>query len=291
VRMACAPATTGHLMNRKSIYDYIDGLGERFTGYRIRVGSGGNPPTVGVVAVDADADRIQSRFKSQTVAAVPQEELASAIEEMAADAGWPDENPTLRIHSITCDGKAGPSYANTKRTSDGTLEGSSATSIEALCQTVVRMAQIQTKTIDILTETIAHSKEMEEMSAHRWLEARQDQLAAEAESMATSLLAEAEQPESTAFQDAALTTLQQVANRLTSPPPTVTVETLIGLLEADPQLAIQLATDPRVVELVTRASVVQGPSQDETNARPPKKKAPRNVDSCRKKSGADPDPS
>jgi len=255
-------------MNRKTIFDYIDGLGEQFSGYRIRVGSGGNPPTIGVVAAEEDAARIQKRFKSQTVAAVAQEELASAIEEMAADAGWPDEHPTLRIHSITADGRAGPSYANTKRTSDGTVEGSSATSIEALCQTVVRMAQIQTKTIDILTETIAHSKEMEEMSAHRWLEARQDQLAAEAESMATALLAEAEQPENTAFQDAALATLQQVATKLSAPPPTVTVETVIGLLEADPGLAIQLATDPRVVELVTRASVNRPMPQDTPDAPP-----------------------
>ena len=248
-------------MNRKTIDDYIDGLGERFAGYRIRVGSGGNPPTIGVVAAEEDAARIQKRFKSQTVAAVPFAELASAIEEMAADAGWPDEYPTLRIHSITADGKAGPSYANTKRTSDGTVEGSSATSIDALCQTVVRMAQIQTKTIDILTETIAHSKEMEELSAQRWLEARQDQLEAEAETMATALLAEAEQPETSAFQDAALTTLQQVATKPTAPPPSVTVENVIGLLEADPHLAIQLAQDPRVIALVTRATVVKREAQ------------------------------
>ena len=255
-------------MNRKSIFDYVDGLGERYTGYRIRVGSGGNPPTIGVVAAEEDADRIQKRFKSQTVSAVPFAELASAIEEMAADAGWPDEHPTLRIHSLTADNKAGPSYANTKRTSDGTVEGSSAVSIEALCQTVVRMANIQTRTIDILTETIAHSKEMEEHAAHRWIEARQDQLDAEAETMATSLLAEAEQPDNSAFQEAALSTLQGVAAKLTAAPPQFTVENVISLLQSDPQLAIDLASDPRVVELVSRASIVQKEADKEPPAPP-----------------------
>lgn len=263
-------------MALKNLHDWIESHQGRFAGYRLRVGSGANPPTLAIVATAEAADRLGRRFKTSTIEVADDvDDLSGVIEELASEHGYPTENPTLRLHALGLKpSEDGASFTQPrKRTETRSVDGSSAGAIEALTGALVAMNRSAVKTIDILTETLAHREETLEQAIESLVEARADQAEAEADNLATQVISQASEPDNNPLQEAAARTLETIAARFngSSAPPRVDVDTVIGLLEADPDLARSLAQDPRVVDLVMRSVVVEAP-QDAPQA-PKKRKA------------------
>ena len=266
-------------MNKKTIEEYVEGLPESNVIFRVRVGRRANPPTVGSVCVEGCEAAAKRRVKCEPVVVEDRADLAYAIEDMAADAGYPDEHPTIRIDPHTAEGRAGTSsYTCTQKNSGDQVASSNAIAIETLCSTVVSMARIQTKTIDVLTDTLAHREETMEQAIEALVQARSDQSDAEAESIATALIAEAQEPETDPLKEAAARTLEGIVAHLAqngAGSPELTAESVIGILEANPQLAVDLARDPRVVDLVMRAAVTP---PEQPTPKKKTKKAPRGTE-------------
>ena len=103
--------------------------------------------------------------------------------------------------------------------------------------------------------------------------------------MAASLILDIEQGGAAPLKEAAARTLEAVAPLLLGAvpngagAPAVDVATVIGLLEADPALAVSLAQDPRVVALIMSANGVPvtppEPPEPAETAPPAKKRRPR----------------
>lgn len=252
-------------MNKKTVSQWIEEMvAAEIVAFKVRVGSSSNPTVIGVVSLESHWEKMRSKFPSQTVIPCELEEIDSAVEEMAADAGWMTEHPTIRIHAVKAGGANGPTYASTNRnaTPSGTVEGASAFAIRELTNAVLKSNNVLVRSVDILTETIAHSKETEEFAAERYLEAREGQLSAEAETMATEMIAavEASETSDNGLAQAGIQALQQIAVALA---PAVAASTTAGgdlvtqlkqKLRSDPALLMQVASDPEVIELVLSAA-------------------------------------
>ena len=277
-------------MTRKTLHEWIDSHAGKYPAYRLRVGSGANPPTVAIVCTVESADKLSKRFKTATVElADDTDDLSGVIEEIATDHGYPNEAPTLRLHALGATStEDGASFTEPRRrTETPTIEASTAASIEALCGSIVQAMRVNVKTIDILTETIAHREDTATHLMEQMLQARDDQNAAEADAMAASLILDIEQGGADPLKEAAARTLEAVAPLLLgvvpngAGAPAVDVDTVIGLLEADPALAVSLAQDPRIVALIMSANAVQVQTPQPEAPQPvktppePKKRRPR----------------
>lgn len=248
---------------RRTLHEWIELHGGKFPAYRLRVGSGANPPTVAIVCTVAAADKLARRFKTATIeTADDTDDLSGVIEELAADYGYPLENPTLRLHALgEKPADDGASYtAPRQRTEAPTVESSSAASIQAMAAALIQAMRVNVKCIDVLTETIAHGEEIRATAIESMLMARAAQNEAEAEAMASSLLLDLEQDEPNPLMTAAANTLENIGPMLLGMTngghaPQLDADTVVDLLESDPQLAAELGSDPRIIDLVMRQAL------------------------------------
>ena len=262
---------------RRTLHEWIELHGGKFPAYRLRVGSGANPPTVAVVCTVAAADKLARRFKTATIETADDvDDLSGVIEELAADHGWPLENPTLRLHALgEKPADDGASYtAPRQRTEAPTVEGSSAASIQAMAAALIQAMRVNVKTIDVLTETIAHGEEIRANAIEQMLHARAAQNEAEADSMAASLLLDLEQEEPNPLMAAAANTLENIGPMLLGMnggggPPQIDANTVVHILESDPELAAELGSDPRIVDLVMRQALKANAQAQESPAKAP----------------------
>jgi len=171
-------------MRKRTIKAWIENLPPEAVAIRIRLGSGRNQPTLSVIAIEG------SGFQSDDAGIIYCEEkqLASLIEELALDAGWKEEEPTIRLHAMSIKGKPLASWQLTdKNKGSTTSETGSAYAINALTDGVLSMAAQLTKTIDILTESLAHSETSRAHMFEAMLEAREDQLGAESAALLAAM--------------------------------------------------------------------------------------------------------
>jgi len=179
-------------MRKRTIKSWIESLPPEAVAIRIRLGTGRNQPTLSIVAIEG------SGFDSDDagIIYVKDNELASVIEELALDAGWREEEPTLRLHAVSDKGKPLASWQLTDRNKGSTTsEKGSAYAISALTDGVLSMAAQLTKTIDILTESLAHSESSRAHMFEAMLEAREDQLGAESAALLAAMDNEPEAPD------------------------------------------------------------------------------------------------
>tara|TARA_R100000655_G_scaffold109751_2_gene165282 strand:- start:3306 stop:4094 length:789 start_codon:yes stop_codon:yes gene_type:complete len=179
-------------MRKRTIKSWVDALPPEAVAIRIRLGTGRNQPTLSIVAIEG------SGFVSDDAGIIycKEPELASLIEELALDAGWKEEEPTIRLHAISDKGKPLASWQLTERNKGSTSnEKGSAYAISALTDGVLSMAAQLTKTIDILTESLAHSESSRAHMFEAMLEAREDQLGAESAALLAAMDNEPEAPD------------------------------------------------------------------------------------------------
>jgi len=202
--------TEGNVMAKKrSIKGWIDNLTAAAVAVRIRLGSGRNVPTLSIIALEG------SGFGEQDDASVifcKESERANLIEDLAIDAGWGMEEPTLRLHAMSITGKPLASWQMTKRDRPEKVGDGSNYSIAALTDGILSMAGQLTKTIDILTESLAHSESSRAHMFEAMLEAREDQLMSETEALLSALDQEPEPPDPIKMQ--AVQAFQSVAQTL-----------------------------------------------------------------------------
>lgn len=249
---------------RKTLHEWIESHDGKYPAYRLRVGSGANPPTVAIVSTIDAADKMTRRFKTATVeTADDTDDLSGVIEELAADYGYPLENPTLRLHALgEKPGEDGASYTAARQATEApTVESSSAASIQAMAAALIQAMRVNVKCIDVLTETIAHGEEIRANAIESMLMARAAQNEAEAESMASSLLLDLEQDQPNPLMTAAANTLENIGPMLmgltngAAAPPQLDADTVVELLQSDPRLAEELGSDPRIIDLVMRQAL------------------------------------
>ena len=180
------------MTRKRTIKSWIDGLPPEAVAIRIRLGTGRNQPTLSIVAIEG------SGFVSDDTGIIycKESELASLIEELALDAGWKEEEPTIRLHAMSEKAKPLASWQLTDRNKGSTTsEKGSAYAISALTDGVLSMAAQLTKTIDILTESLAHSETSRAHMFEAMLEAREDQLGAESAALLAAMDNEPEPPD------------------------------------------------------------------------------------------------
>jgi hypothetical protein len=197
------------MSKKRTIKSWIDNLPDEAIAIRIRLGSGRNQPTLSIIALE------NSGFKDQEDAGVifcKPGERAELIETLALDAGWKTEEPTLRLHAISRTGKAMASWQLTDRGQREKSQMGSDYSIGALTDGILSMASQLTKTIDILTESLAHSESSRAHMFEAMLEAREDQLTSETHAILAAMDQEPEPPDPLKMQ--AVQAFQTVAQSL-----------------------------------------------------------------------------
>ena len=230
-------------MRKRTIKSWIESLPPEAVAIRIRLGTGRNQPTLSIVAIEG------SGFDSDDagIIYVKDNELASIIEELALDAGWKEEEPTLRLHAMSDKGKPLASWQLTDRNKGSTTsEKGSAYAISALTDGVLSMAAQLTKTIDILTESLAHSETSRAHMFEAMLEAREDQLGAESAALLAAMDNEPEAPDP--IKQQAVDALSSVASVLVGgvgggEPPDFTAEDVRRKAEQDIWFKADLAQE------------------------------------------------
>jgi hypothetical protein len=193
-------------MRKKTIKSYIDSLPPEVVAYRIRLGTGRNVPTISIVAIE------NSDFVSEDAGIIycKSEEVASVIEEIAIDAGWGEEETTIRLHALNKKNKSLGTWQLTKKNPIASKNDyGTSYSIGALTDGILSMSAQLTRTIDILTESLAHSETSRAHMFEALLEAREDQLAAEGEALISTIDHGPAEPDP--FKMRAMSTLENVA--------------------------------------------------------------------------------
>jgi hypothetical protein len=264
-------------MNGRTLHDWIANHEGRYPAYRIRVGAGASPATIGIVTIADHFDAIDRRFgKQEVLSAEDFYDVADLAIDLASDAGWPTDAPVMRVHAIGESGVKGTSFtvpnptgAIGEESQDG-LFSALAAALASAHATIVHQARIGTKSLEIVTESLSHSHQTLAHSIDSMLDAQEDRQDAEMAALTSELLATGEEEPTNPLQEAAADTLRQVLPLLAASqaqngagPARLDSASVIQLLEADPALLAELKQDPRLVSLVLGAQ------------EPPQKPAPK----------------
>jgi hypothetical protein len=250
-----------------SVLAWLEGLEEKFVAVRVRVGkSSSNPASIGVVAFGELGRELGDKMRAYAVSHVEtREDWLDAILQMATDAGWPEEFAALRLHAYDADGKEGKSKTETDKSRATGKDHAEGMAIMQLTNALVSQSRVQTGVIKTLSEHIEHRESLLAEALETMMTAREAQIDAEAESLATQLIADAELiEESDPFREAAARTLESVGAMLAGSieSPDLDADGILALLEARPDLAKECATDPRIVARIM-ASVTPEPAPAE----------------------------
>ena len=179
------------MARRKTLSEYLESLPDDCAAVRVRVGDNNNPGTTAVVALPA--------YKSKDNQYAPlivedAEQLAQVVEAEAHEAGWPEEHPVLRLHAYTATGGQLPTFSRTAGPPQGgtTPQGSSPewAIIGRLVDGYLAFGGEMRRTVDILTETLAHRETIAADAMESALAARQDAQDAEMQAYASQLVAD-----------------------------------------------------------------------------------------------------
>jgi len=228
-------------MRKKTIASWVASLPPEAVAIRIRLGTGRAQPTLSIIAIEDsgyDSDDAGIIYCKIT-------ERAALIEDLALDAGWGEEEPTLRLHALSVKNKPLASWQNTKRGKE-TPQKNSDYAIAALTDGILSMSAQLTQTIDILTESLAHSESSRAHMFEAMLEAREDQLGAEMSAVLSQMESEPEPPDPLKAQ--AVQALSSVASVLAGGvaqrgEPTFTAEDVRRKAESDIWFASDLAAE------------------------------------------------
>ncbi len=234
------------MARRKTLSEYLETLPDDCAAVRIRVGDNNNPGTTAVVALPAYRSK-DNQYAPLIVEDA--EQLAQVVEAEAHEAGWPEEHPVLRLHAYTATGGQLPTFSRTAGPTQGatTPQGSSPewAIIGRLVDGYLAFGGEMRRTVDILTETLAHRETMANDALESALASRQDAQDAEMQAYAAQLAAdEMGQVESNGpFDGAAGDMLAGILAKFTGQPE-ANAEGLADIIDADPSILDDLVQDP-----------------------------------------------
>ena len=167
---------------KKTIVEWLSGLGDKCHGVRVQLGTRAAGQTVGIVGIDGRALAIGDEVPFSST----WDDLPRTIEDLALSAGWGGglgQESTLRLYSLSAAGKNLTTYQRTataERTQSGGVSDVHAMAMEhrrttdTMLQTICEQARIQTRTIDILSETLAHRENLLAGCLESFLDAQQE---------------------------------------------------------------------------------------------------------------------
>lgn len=242
---------------------------------RVRVGSNGNPETVGLLVCtgsEAQWESIAARGRNESDHAstsVDVEMMPRAIEDAAEAAGW-GQSPdcrTLRLHAYDPDGKQlAPSFHRTapkmpgEGGADDTPSKAQADSIRALTQALIASSAQNVRALETTTNALVQRDTMLAEALTRMVDAKHDAIDAQAGAVAASL--EAAMEDAKAMQDAqgedalkgdAMAMVQAVGEKLGLLPKG---DPIAGIV-SDPAKVDELLNRPDVQEAVAQAMARQ----------------------------------
>ena len=166
----------------KTIAQWVESQGDKCAGVRIQLGSRATGTTVGIVEVEG-----RGLEMNQTTIAYssPVDQLARTLEDLALESGWGSalgQESVLRLYSLDKKGKPITTY---QKTAKAQPSAGQVTDIHALAMehrramdkaldTICEQARTNTRTIDILTETLAHREGLMAHTLEAYLESAQD---------------------------------------------------------------------------------------------------------------------
>ena len=242
------------MARRKTLIEYLESLPEDCVAVRIRVGDNGNPPTTAVVALP--------EYKGKDTGFAPlrvenREELIQAVAGQVGEDGWPEECSVVRLHPYTATGGQLPTFSRTAGPRPGAPGGTSPEwgIIGRLVDGYLAFGGEMRRTVDILTETLAHRESMANEALESALAARQDAQDAEMQAYAAQLaadeLSQVDQPGP--FDGAAGDILGQILGNMgggtPQGEPATAADRLRSMLDDDPSLVNELINDS---DLMTR---------------------------------------
>ena len=166
----------------KSIGEWLEMQGTKCSGVRVQLGTRAAGQTVGIVGIDGRALAIGDEVPYTST----WEDLPRTIEDLALSAGWGaglGKESTLRLYSLSGAGKNLTTYQRTaspERSQSGGVSDVHALAMEhrrttdTMLQTICEQARIQTRTIDILSETLAHRENLLAGCLESFLDAQQE---------------------------------------------------------------------------------------------------------------------
>ena len=153
----------------KSIEEWLSKQGDKCAGVRIQLGSRATGTTVGIVEIEGRGLKLSDVTVPYSA---PIDGAPRVIEDLALDAGWGGgmgQESTLRLYSMDVRGKSLSTYQKTAK--NDTRAGAQLSDIHAislehrktldkLMDTLCEQSRIQTKSLDIMTETLAHRESL-----------------------------------------------------------------------------------------------------------------------------------
>ena len=175
------------MRKQTTIAQWITALPEDTGAIRVRVGSGRSLP---VCAVFRLAGAKVSKGDHDPIECDDLDDLANQAELAAQDAGWPIEYTTARIHAYTLEGLEKRSKLFRHQPAPEVAGGISPEwgIIGRLVDGNLAMMAEARKSIDILTETLAHRETLTAEALEQALQSRQDAQDAEMQAYAQSLV-------------------------------------------------------------------------------------------------------
>ena len=171
------------MRQKKTIEQWIDTLPPAARQLKIELGARGSATRVGLIGIEEGSP-------------IDCDGLGAHVRSLAESAGWgagEGEETRLRIYALDSGSKILSSYTNTLKTevkapiSDiAALTKEHRAMLDKVLDTVVEQARIQTRTIDVLTETIAHREAVSAAALEAMVEAQGES----AESNAMNMLLE-----------------------------------------------------------------------------------------------------
>ena len=128
----------------RTIHEYVESLPRSAVWFRVCVGTTKEKVTVGFVALSSSKEAVQSAEtkadeEGVSVETCARRDLVETLLRMAEDNGYPEDEPTVRIHAYQKEGKAGRTYQRTDKSPRKASKGQTS-SEGALADALVRMA-------------------------------------------------------------------------------------------------------------------------------------------------------
>ena len=166
----------------KSIAQWVNSQSEDCAGVRIQLGTRAAGTQVGIVEVEGRGLDLPSTTVPYSS---PMESLARTVEDLALDAGWGSalgQEPVLRLYALDKKGKSTSTYQKTAKASTSNTQVSDIhalsmehrRALDKCLDTICEQARTNTRTIDILTETLAHRESMMGHALEAMMDASQD---------------------------------------------------------------------------------------------------------------------
>lgn len=190
----------------KRVYDFVKSLKSDAVQLKIEVGERGNSETVGRVNLEREEP----------------EETAREIESLALDAGWSTDHSKLRIYALNDAGKTvGTKQITIKIDARETPKISDVHALtlefrkgqDALLSCVIEQARIQSKSLDTLSESLAHREFALASVLETMIEAERENAETQAANLFLESALSEPEPEQNAYQSAAGKVLEGLASQ------------------------------------------------------------------------------